>query len=271
MPLKNEKRFMQVKKMTYCLGILVQQGLVLAADSRTNAGVDYISSYRKLFDFSAPGDRVVLLCTSGNLSVTQAVVHQLEQDIKQKADTHFHNLPTMYAAARYLGQQIRSFQESDRAWLEKDNIDFQCSFLLGGQFPGELPELYLVYSQGNCIKATPETPFLQVGETKYGKPILDRTLSYESSLDAIAKCALLSIDSTMRSNLSVGPPINMVLYETDSFVVRHQAQFQAGDPYLIKMRQHWEIALQEATASMPDISWNQTSPVGPNIADIAAP
>lgn len=258
--------------MTYCLGILVSQGLVLAADSRTNAGVDYISSYRKLFDFSVPGERVLLMCTSGNLSVTQAVMHALERDIKVNAEAHLHNLPTLYAIARYIGQQIRSIQETDRLWLEKDNIDFQCNFLLGGQLQGEPPELYRIYSQGNCIKATPETPFLQIGETKYGKPILDRTLSFDSSLDAIAKSALLSIDSTMRSNLSVGPPIDMVMYAANSFQLRHRAQFQAGDPYLIKMRKHWEMALKEASTQMPDINWNQDSPpISLDISDISSP
>ncbi|WOD38242.1 proteasome-type protease [Nodosilinea sp. E11] len=255
--------------MTYCLGILVKDGLVIAADSRTNAGVDYISSYRKLFDFSNPGERVILLCSSGNLSITQAVVHQLNQDIKRDCEPNLHSLPTLYDVARYLGDKIRTLQEADRAWLAKDKIDFQCSFLIGGQVRGEAPELFLVYSQGNCIKATPETPFLQIGETKYGKPILDRTLGFDVPLDAVAKCALLSIDSTMRSNLSVGPPIHMVLYQTDSFEVRHRAQFQAGDPYLIKMRKHWEVALREASASMPDISWNQDGTMPPlGIADL---
>lgn len=249
--------------MTYCLGILVQEGLVLAADSRTNAGVDYISSYRKLFEFSKPGDRVILLCTSGNLSITQAVVHQLTQDIKRDREPNLYSLPTLYDIARYLGEQIRALQETDRPWLQKDKIDFQCSFLLGGQVQGETPELFLVYSQGNCIQATSETPFLQIGETKYGKPILDRTLGFESPLDAVAKCALLSIDSTMRSNLSVGPPIHMVMYQTNRFEVRHRAMFQAGDPYLIKMRQHWEVALREASLAMPDISWNQDGPPSP--------
>ncbi|WP_035985903.1 proteasome-type protease [Leptolyngbya sp. KIOST-1] len=255
--------------MTYCLGILVKEGLVLAADSRTNAGVDYISSYRKLFEFSKPGDRVILLCTSGNLSITQAVVHQLAQDIKRDRKPNLHSLPTLYDVARYLGEQIRALQETDRPWLEKDQIDFQCSFLLGGQVQGDAPELFLVYSQGNCIQATPETPFLQIGETKYGKPILDRTLGFDVPLDAVAKCALLSIDSTMRSNLSVGPPIHLVMYQAGSFEVRHRAQFQAGDPYLIKMRKHWEVALREASVTMPDISWNQgdlPSPLG--IADL---
>jgi putative proteasome-type protease len=175
--------------MTYCLGILVKAGLVLAADSRTNAGVDYISSYRKLFDFSRTGERVILLCTSGNLSITQGVVHHLTQDLKSHREPNLHSLPTLYDVARYIGEKIRKMQEADRTWLEKDNIDFQCNFLLGGQIQGEAPGLFLVYGQGNCIEATPETPFLQIGETKYGKPILDRTLSFDAPLDAVAKCA----------------------------------------------------------------------------------
>jgi putative proteasome-type protease len=243
--------------MTYCLGILVKEGLVLAADSRTNAGVDYISSYRKLFEFSGNGERVILMCTSGNLSITQAVMHNINQDIQAGREPNLYSLPTVYEVARYIGEHIRIMQESDRSWLKKDGIDFQCNFLLGGQIRGTAPELFLIYSQGNCIQASPETPFLQIGETKYGKPILDRTLSFDSSLDSVAKCALLSIDSTMRSNLSVGPPVHMTLYRTNSLEIRHRAQFQAGDPYLIKMRKHWEIALKEASASMPDISWNQ--------------
>jgi putative proteasome-type protease len=245
--------------MTYCLGVSVRQGLVLAADSRTNAGVDYISSYQKLFDFSVPGERVMILCTSGNLSITQAVLHAVERDIKVASSTSLYAQSTLYDAARYIGHQLRQLQEEDRPWLEQDRIDFQCNFLLGGQIAGEPPELYLIYSQGNCIRAMPETPFLQIGETKYGKPILDRTLTFDSSLDEIAKCALLSIDSTMRSNISVGPPINMILYETDSLVIRHRLQLYAGDPYLIKIRKYWEGALREASKAMPSLEWNRTS------------
>lgn len=245
--------------MTYCLGISVNEGLVLAADSRTNAGVDYISSYQKLFDFSIPGERVVVACTSGNLSVTQAVVHEMGQDIKMGSTESLHAISTMYEIARYIGQKIRNIQNEDRTWLDQDGIKFQCNFLVGGQLPGEPPEVYLIYSQGNCIQATPETPFLQIGETKYGKPILDRTITYESSLDEIAKCALLSIDSTMRSNISVGPPINMVLYEADSYEVRHRVQLQSSDPYLAKIRKYWEGALREATQNMPEPEWNRVS------------
>ena len=253
--------------MTYCLGILVEQGVVLAADSRTNAGVGYISSYNKLFEFVLPGDRVLLLCTAGNLSITQAVMHAINQDIKMAEGDSLYTLPTLHDVARYVGQQIRRLQEQDRVWLEKDNVDFQCSFLLGGQVKGEEPALYLIYSQGNCIQATPETPFLQIGETKYGKPILDRTVQVNADLEAIAKCALLSIDSTMRSNISVGPPIKLVMYQSDTFAVSHRAKFEAGDPYLIQMRKHWELSLRQASAQMKDITWNQVSvPLDPEIA-----
>ena len=259
------------QEMTYCLGILVKEGLVLAADSRTNAGVDYISSYRKLFDFSQSGKRVLLMCTSGNLSITQGVLHHLSQELNSQEEPNLHTLPTLYDVARHIGKHIRKMQETERIWLEKDNIDFQCNFLLGGQIKGESPGLFLVYSQGNCIEATPETPFLQIGETKYGKPILDRTLKFDSRLTSVAKCALLSIDSTMRSNLSVGPPVHMTMYYANTLEVRHRAQFQAGDPYLIKMRKHWEVALREASAQMPDISWNQEEvPMTLGIADLDA-
>jgi putative proteasome-type protease len=242
--------------MTYCLGVVVREGLVLAADSRTNAGVDYISSYQKLFEFEVPGERVLVLCTSGNLSMTQAVLYRLQRDIKTEMATSLFTVPTIYDAARYVGQKVREQQEQDRSWLEKDGLDYQGSFLLGGQIVGDAPELYLIYSQGNCIRAMPETPFLQIGETKYGKPILDRAVTFESSLDAIAKCALLSIDSTMRSNISVGPPINLVMYKTDALQIQHRMKLKSGDPYLIKIRTYWESALREASAKMPDIEWD---------------
>ncbi len=157
----------------------------------------------------------------------------------------------MYEVARYIGSKIRAIQDLDRPWLERDNIDFQCSVLLGGQLPDEPPKLYLVYAQGNCIQATRETPFLQIGENKYGKPILDRTLTYETPLEAVAKCALLSIDSTMKSNISVGPPLNLVMYERDTFVVRHRLQLRLGAPYLAKIRKLWEEHLRQAFDAMP--------------------
>lgn len=241
--------------MTYCLGIITRSGLVLASDSRTNAGVDYISTYQKLFDLSLPGERVLLLCSSGNLSMTQAVITWLEKEIKNKEEINLHTLPTLYEVARYIGSKIRQIQEEDRTWLERDAIDFQCSILLGGQIKGEEAGLYLIYNQGNCIQATQDTTFLQIGETKYGKPILDRTLTFDTSLEAAAKCALLSIDSTMKSNISVGPPIDLVMYQNDTFVLRHQLRLRLGAPYLAKIRKLWEGSVKEAFDSMPDIEW----------------
>jgi putative proteasome-type protease len=161
----------------------------------------------------------------------------------------------MYDVTGYIGNKIRKIHEQERPWLEKDKIDFSCNLLIGGQIKGEEPQLYLVYSQGNYIQATKETPFLQIGETKYGKPILDRTISYETPLEAIAKCALLSIDSTMKSNISVGPPIDLVMYQTDSFEIRHKLQLRLGDPYLAKIRKLWEESLRQAFASIPNIEW----------------
>jgi putative proteasome-type protease len=245
--------------MTYCLGIITQYGLVIAADSRTNAGVDYISTYQKLFDFSIPQERVLVLCTSGNLSITQSVLHLLQQDLKINDIENLHNLPSLYEIARYIGNKIRIIQERDRPSLEQDGIDFHCSILLGGQLPGEPPELYLIYTQGNFIRATPETPFLQIGETKYGKPILDRTITFDTPLEAVAKCALLSIDSTMKSNISVGPPINLVMYESDSFQIRYQLRLRLGDPYLAKIRKLWEGSLRSAFEQMPNVDWEHYS------------
>ena len=241
--------------MTYCLGIVTCSGLIMAADSRTHAGVDYISTYQKLFDFSQPGERVIVVCTSGSLSLTQAVLTLLRKDLKFQESVNLHTCGTLYEVARYIGSKIRQIHEQDRAWLQQDGIDFKCSFLLGGQIKGEDPELYLIYNQGNFIQATKETHFLQVGETKYGRPILDRTLNYEMPLEAAAKCALLSIDSTMKSNISVGPPINLVMYEANSFTIKHQLQLRLGDPYLIKMRQLWEDSLKQAFEHMPNINW----------------
>jgi putative proteasome-type protease len=241
--------------MTYCLGILTQAGLVMAADSRTNAGVDYISTHQKLFDFSRPGDRVILICTAGNLSITQATLTLLRRDLKANPEVNLHTLPTIYEIARYVGAKARQIQEQDRPWLERDHIDTQCSFLVGGQVSGDEPGLFMVYSQGNCIQASKDTPFLQIGEAKYGKPILDRILTLETPLEAAAKCALLSIDSTMKSNISVGPPIRLAMYERDSFKLRYELKLKLGTPYLSQIRRLWEISLREAFDRMPNVDW----------------
>jgi putative proteasome-type protease len=242
--------------MTYCLGILTKAGLVMAADSRTNAGVDYVSTQQKLFDFSLPGERVLFLCSSGNLSVTQSTLALLRRDIKSREDTNVHNLPTMYEVVRYIGSKMRYVMDQDRAWFQKDGIDLASNFLVGGQLRGEEPELYLIYPQGNAIQASKETPFLQIGEAKYGKPILDRVLHPDIPLEDAAKCALLSIDSTMKSNISVGPPINLVMYQADSFKVQHELRLKMGASYLLKIRKAWETELKVAFDRMPAIEWS---------------
>ncbi|ACK69702.1 20S proteasome A and B subunits [Gloeothece citriformis PCC 7424] len=241
--------------MTYCLGIINRFGIVMAGDSRTNAGVEYTSAYRKLFDFSLPGDRIIVICSSGNLSVTQGVLTELQRDLQNQEQTSLYTLSSMYDVAHYIGSKSRQIQDRDRPWLERDKISYQCNFLLGGQIKGEVPQLYMIYPQGNYIQATKETPFLQIGEMKYGKPLLDRTITYDTPLEAMAKCALLSIDSTMKSNISVGPPIHLIMYETDSFVLRHKLELRLGDPYLAKMRKLWEEYVRQAFEAMPNIEW----------------
>ncbi len=245
--------------MTYCLGIINQFGIVMAADSRTNAGVDYISSYKKLFDLSLPGEKAIIICTSGNLSVSQGVLTRLNRDLENQEEKNLHSLGNMYDIAQYIGSKSREIQALDRSWLEKDKIDCSCNFLLGGQIKGEAPQLYLIYPQGNFIQATQETPFLQIGETKYGKPILDRTITYTTPLEAVAKCALLSIDSTMKSNISVGPPINIVMYKTDSFEIRNKLELRLGAPYIAKIRKLWEESVRKAFEAMPNIEWETQS------------
>jgi len=196
-----------------------------------------------------------VLCTSGSLSITQGVLTQLQRDIKNQEEISLHTLPSLYDVARYIGNKVRQIQDENRPWLERDKIDYQCSLIVGGQIKGEEPQLFLIYTQGNFIQATKETPFFQIGETKYGKPILDRTLTYDMPLEAVAKCALLSIDSTMKSNISVGPPVNLMMYEADSFVLGHQLQLRLGDPYLARIRKLWEDSLRQAFEGMPDLEW----------------
>jgi putative proteasome-type protease len=236
--------------MTYCLGIVTHDGLIMAADSRTNAGIDYISTYQKLFDYSLDGERSLILCTSGNLSLSQAVLSHLDRDLTH-GDLNLHTLPTLFDCARYIGDHMRQLQERDRDWLKQDGIDYTSSWLLGGQIRGGPIELFLIYGQGNCIRATDETPFLQIGEAKYGKPILDRVIGPETTVDIAAKCALLSLDSTMRSNLSVGPPLSLATYKRDSLQVPLMRRFPAGDPYLTEMRQCWEATLKAGFDQLP--------------------
>ncbi len=241
--------------MTYCLGIITDSGLIMAADSRTHSGVDKISTFQKLFNFSVPGERVITLCNSGSLSLTQGVLTFLRKDIKEQAVTNLYSCQSLYQVATYIGNTVRRMHKQDGQWLKQDGVDFSCRFILGGQILGEEPELFLIYNEGNFIQATQETPYFQIGETKYGKPILDRTIRFDTPLETAAKCALLSINSTMKSNLSVGPPIDLLMYESNHFDIKHRLRLNGQDPYLIEMGIRWQNTLKQAAEQMPPIEW----------------
>jgi putative proteasome-type protease len=236
--------------MSYCLGIKTRHGLVLAADSRTNAGMDQVNVCRKLHTFVQPGERVFILLTSGSLSVSQSIRTLLRGDFD--AGRGLAAAGSLYEAARCAGEQVRRVAELDRAALERDGMSFNVHLILGGQIRGQEPDLYLIYPQGNPIKATEDSPYLQIGETKYGRPILDRGLRYGSTtLEEAAKYAVISLDSTMRSNVTVGPPIDLLIYATDELRIRRQVRLSANDAQLQTIHGLWEQALRQAVQSLP--------------------
>ena len=238
--------------MTYCLGIKTRAGLVLASDSRTNAGLDQVNHCRKLHTFVQPGQRAFIVLTSGGLSLTQSVRTLLEDDFREGRGLAA--AESMYAAARCVGEQVRKVSELDREALERDKIPFNVHVILGGQIGADPPDLYLIYPQGNPLQATVDSPFLQIGETKYGRPILDRGIRFdETTVEEAAKYALISIDSTMRSNMTVGPPIDLVAYGIGELDLRRHYRFAATDPQLVAIRSLWEQSLRQAVHSLPAI------------------
>jgi putative proteasome-type protease len=238
--------------MTYCLGIVTRNGLVMASDSRTNAGYDQVNVCRKMHTFATPGDRVFTILTSGSLSLTQSVVTLLRRDFEQGAGLAA--APTLYDAARVIGDQIRRVSVLDRAALEQDDYRFNVHLLLGGQVRGEEPNLYLIYPQGNPLAATEDSPYLQIGECKYGRPILDRGIRYHhTSLEEATKYALISLDSTMRSNVTVGPPIDLFVYHRDDLRVSRYRRLTASDPFLRDIHTRWELSLRRAIQEMPAV------------------
>jgi putative proteasome-type protease len=238
--------------MTYCLGIKTRAGLVMASDSRTNAGLDQVNVCRKMHLFVHPGSRVFIVLSSGGLSLCQSVLALLRDGFDRGLGLA--TVASMYEAARCLGEQVRKVADLDRAALERDNIPFNVHLILGGQIGNEDPDLYLIYPQGNPMRATSDCPFLQIGETKYGRPILDRGIRFdETSVEEAAKYALISIDSTMRSNMTVGPPIDLAIYGSGELTVQRHYRFSAGDPLLAAIRNQWEQALRQAVQRLPAI------------------
>ncbi|WP_417774013.1 peptidase [Stappia sp.] len=241
--------------MTYCVGLKLERGLVMAADTRTNAGFDNVATYKKLHVWEKPGDRVICLMAAGNLAVTQSVVSLLSERLSREengASKSLFSAETMFQAARLVGQAVRDVRAIDGDALAANSENFSVTFLLGGQIRGEAPRLFQIYSAGNFIEASPDTPFLQIGEHKYGKPILDRVTRSDMRLGQAAKLVLLSFNSTLRSNLSVGMPIDLLLYNTDSFSAHRQTRIEEDNPYFADLSHMWSEKLRDAVAEIPD-------------------
>ena len=238
--------------MTYCLGIWTRYGLVMASDSRTNAGHDQVNISSKMHTFAQPGERVFILLSSGSLSCTQSILTLLRRDFDQGKGLA--QAPSLYDAARVIGEQVRRVSDMDRETLERDAFKFNVNLVLGGQVRGEPPGLFIIYPQGNPLQANEDSPYLQIGETKYGRPILDRGIRFEkTTLEEAAKYALLSLDSTMRSNVTVGPPIDLLAYGVDELEITRHRKFPAADPDLVKIGVRWEQALRQAVQRLPQI------------------
>jgi putative proteasome-type protease len=242
--------------VTYCVATLLDEGLVFLSDSRTNAGVDNISTFRKMTVLERPDDRVVVMLTAGNLAISQAVVSLLhERADAQGAGTTLLDAQNMSDAARCLGDAIRTVHERDAEALKEHGLEFTASFILGGQIGRERPRLFQVYAAGNFIEATRETPYFQIGEFKYGKPIIDRIVRPDTSLRDAAKCVLISMDSTIRSNLSVGLPLDLAIYRRDALALGTHVTIDAENEYFRMVRSRWSAALRDAFTEMPDPEW----------------
>ena len=238
--------------MTYCLGIKTKQGLVMASDSRSSAGYDQVNVCKKMHSFVTPGERVFVLLSSGSLSLSQSVITLLRKDFDQGKGLA--SVDSMYDAARTIGEMIRHVSAIDREALQRDDFNFNVHLLLGGQIRGRDHDLYLIYPQGNPLCATEDSPYLQIGESKYGRPILDRGIRYDqTSLDEAAKYALISLDSTMRSNVTVGPPIDLAIYEKDDLEITRARRFSDKDPDLMAIHTQWEQSLRKAVQDLQPI------------------
>jgi putative proteasome-type protease len=241
--------------MTYCVGMLLKDGMVMLSDSRTNAGVDNIATFRKMTVWEAPDERMICLMSAGNLAAAQAVVNHLDEG-HEPGDTTIMTVGSMFKAAQLVGSAVRAVYQADGQSLEaKDPGSFNISFLLGGQLKGRQLRLFQIYAAGNFIEAGDRTPFFQIGEHKYGKPILDRALGFDTDLRAAAKLALISMDSTLRSNLSVGMPLDLLIYRRDALAIETRRSIDENDPYFRTIRQGWSTSLREAIRALPNPEW----------------
>lgn len=253
--------------MTYCVAIKLNTGLVFLSDSRTNAGLDQISTFRKMMVYERPGDRCIFLLSAGNLSISQSVREilqnqHLRDDVTGELTTIW-NATSMFEVARVLGAAVRHVYDRDGVALKRVGVDFNVSMLLGGQIKGEGMRLFQVYSPGNFIEATAETPYFQIGEAKYGKPVLDRVLHPDLPLAEAAKCAMVSMDSTLKSNLSVGLPLDLAVYESDSLRCDKLVCIDEASPYFQMLRNDWGTRLREVFDSIEDPVWDETPSAHP--------
>lgn len=250
--------------MTYCVGMRLNSGLVFLSDSRTNAGVDHIGSFRKMTLFENPGDRIMVLLTAGNLSISQSVRQTISEYLTADG-TSIWTASSMYEAAQIVGESIRSVHKRDAESLEQFGIDFNVSLIFGGQIRGERCRLFQMYSAGNFIESHDENPYFQIGESKYGKPIIDRVITPNTPLDEAAKCALISMDSTLRSNISVGFPLDLLLYDEDALTISRFVTIDEKNQYFQMLRNSWGKELRSVFEGIADPVWNAAPEATSNV------
>lgn len=236
--------------MTYCVGMVLDEGIIMAADTRTNAGIDHIATFPKLFTFENPGERAVMLATSGNLATSQRVISIIKEQIARHEEASIYTCDSMFQIAELVGNILTETERHYHSETPLGGVDFSSNVLLAGQIKGQAPELYHIYPEGNFICTSRDTPFFQIGESKYGKPILDRIITMATPLNQAKKCALISFDSTMHSNLSVGMPIDMVIYEANSLTVKIE-RLERNDPYFTALAQAWGGGLRLLFEKLP--------------------
>ena len=242
--------------MTYCIGVMLDKGMIFASDSRTNAGMDNIAKFCKMAVFEKPGDRVIVLLSSGNLAGTQAELGVLTQrGVAGGSAMNLWSARTMFDVAIVVADAMRDIERRDGEYLQENEVGFNASFIVGGQIGGEPSRLFRIYAEGNFIEAGVDTPYFQTGETKYGKPIIDRVIRRSTSLADAAKCVLVSFDSTMRSNLSVGMPIDLICYEQDSLEIRRRRRFADGDAYFAALSHEWGEGTRRVFRDLPELQW----------------
>ncbi len=250
--------------MTYCLAMKVNDGLVFASDSRTHAGVDYVSVYSKMHQFELHPDRFMVLLAAGSLATTQTVVNFIRRDLENPSSPCSLNTSAyLFDAASYIGGISVRVQEQHSAAMQRSGFSAEATFILGGQILGQPHEIYLIYPQGNYITASPSAPYLQIGETKYGKPILDRMAKPETSLEDAARCALVSLDSTMRSNVSVGPPVEVGIYRRDNYVMSHHLHLDLASPFYADIQKQWSEGIRTAFGMLPRFDWEMQENLPP--------